>query len=499
LSQMLGKLHLQGTDSLFSSGVGPDDKNSSRNALFLNQGGLSLPDRDYYFKNSTSDPVLVAFKDYLTTSFVLMGVPTAEASLIAVRVLDLETKLAEFTLPPHELRDPLKLYNPRTVTALSADCPSIKWAKYFEQLYGTNGVVTDTVVGSPSFFRNLTTVLTSTPKSTLVEYLQAHVVISYGALLSQAFRDNRFKFRKALYGVQTVPDRWKTCVGMADSLGFAVGEAFVQNQFSKAARSAAEEILRDVTKAFSDSFSSLSWMDSTTTAGALLKASKITPKIGYPQWYDIPNGVDTYYSGLGLIGTQFFEGAAVASDWQSKKSYLELFKPVDRSKWEMYPQEVNAYYHPSFNQIVFPAGILQPPFFSMSALKALNYGGIGGVMGHEISHAFDDQGAQYDGEGNLKQWWTNSSYELFQKQTTCLAKQYSKFTVDGPRGPVQVNGNLTLGENIADNGGVRAAFTAYQSWVARNGPEFLLPGLEADAAKLFFSWIRAGVVSKFQA
>jgi predicted metalloendopeptidase len=202
--------------------------------------------------------------------------------------------------------------------------------------------------------------------------------------------------------------------------------------------------------------------------------------------FDTPNGVEHYYSGLGEVGTDYFEGATTVSEWEIKRSYLELFKPADPEKWEMLPQEVNAYFHPSYNEIVFPAGILQPPFFSLAAQKALNYGGIGSVMGHEISHAFDDQGAQYDGEGNLKQWWSNKSYELFQKQTDCIANQYSNFSIDGPDGPIQINGKLTLGENIADNGGLRAAYTAYHSWVARNSPETKLPGIDGDPDKLFF-------------
>jgi len=227
-------------------------------------------------------------------------------------------------------------------------------------------------------------------------------------------------------------------------------------------------------------------MDATTAAAARLKATKIIQKIGYPDWFDIANGVENYYTGLGDVGSQFFENMVTVSLWQGQKAYLDLFNPVDKTQWEMFPQDVNAYYQASFNEIVFPAGILQPPFFSLTAQQALNYGGIGAVMGHEISHAFDDAGAQYDSDGNLKQWWTNSSYDMFQKKTTCFANQYSKLAVDGPNGPMQINGNLTLGENIADNGGLRAAFTAYQSWVARNAPETQLPGLEADPNKLFF-------------
>jgi endothelin-converting enzyme len=485
LSVMLGKLHLKGGSSFFSSEVGPDDKNSTRNALFINQDGLSLPDRGYYFKDSTTDLVLQAFQAYLAISFQLMGFMPDEAAGVAKRVLDLETQMAYFTIPPDQLRDPVKLYNARTVAKLATDYPSIKWAKYFEQIYG-NVPITDTVVSTPAFLRNLTTLLASTPKSVLVEYMQAQVLMAFGNLLSSDFRVNRLQFRRILYGVQAIPERWKLCAGTVDALGFAVGEAFVRTQFSKSARTAAESILSDVTKSFSDSFATLGWMDPATTAAARLKAAKIGQKIGYPQWFDNSSGVENYYSGLGPIGSQFFEDVLTVKQWQEKQDYLSLFKPVDKSKWSMLPQDVNAYYHPSYNEIVFPAGILQPPFFSVAAQKALNYGGIGAVMGHEISHAFDDAGAQYDADGNLKVWWTNSSYDMFREKTSCFANQYSKFVVDGPDGPMKVNGNLTLGENIADNGGVRAAYRAYQSWVARNAPEAKLPGLEADPNKLFF-------------
>lgn len=335
----------------------------------------------------------------------------------------------------------------------------------------------------PAYFTDLSTLLAKTPPSTVRSYLHWQVIDGYGGYLSKAYRDAIFDFSKTLSGVTQQKPRWKTCAGKADSaLGFATGKIFVDKKFKGDSKTIALKMIQDVKDAFKGNFKNLDWMDSTTAEAAKSKADAVVQKIGYPEWIMDASALDAYYQNI-EIGSSYFQSIISINKEEVLKNRKLVGKPVDKSEWDMTPPTVNAYYNPPNNEIVFPAGILQPPFFSAEWPKAFNYGAMGVVMGHEITHGFDDQGSQYDKDGNLNTWWSAEAVERFKAKTSCISEQYSVYTINGEH----VNGNLTLGENIADNGGLKAAYNAYQNWVAQNGVEPRLPAWpELTPDQMFF-------------
>lgn len=479
LTALIAKMHSEGLSPLFNPYVGQDDKNSSRNVMFLGQSGLTLPDQSYYTKNSTNDTVLLAFKQYIQASFTLIGQP--DSAQIAEDIVRFETLLANITVPKSDLRDPGKTYNPLNVsTMVDQAAQTILWTDYWSALYPESpNAVQYVVVSTPSYFSALYTLLSSTNYTTIQSYLQWNRMYHDASYLSSDFTVASFKFRKALYGVEKDSERWKNCLAKVEGVyGFAVGKIFLSAKFGSRSRDIAKTLIGNIKTAFKSKLPSLSWMDAETRAKAADKADKIMEKIGYPDMIDNATALDSHYNGLSPPTDSFYGTMMTARQWEEKDNLNDLFKVPDRTKWSMDPQTVNAYYNPGYNEIVFPAGILQSPFFDASFPWSLNYGGIGVVMGHELTHGFDDQGAQYDADGNLKTWWSPSVTKNFETKTKCIEQEYGKYTIVGPEMTnYNVNGELTLGENIADNGGLAESFAAYQTFVNANGKEKVLPGL----------------------
>ena len=418
--------------------------------MYVSQSGTSLPDRDYYLeddKQAERDHLLA----YIIKLFKLAGIP--EKADFAEAILQLETDLARAQWSRVQSRDAIKTYNKMEMTALNElSAQTIDWNKYFKG----NGIadpLEQVVVRTPSFFEELAKIIENTDLDVWKAYLQFRYIDSAAPFLSDEFVDANFVlYQKQLSGVTEQKPRWKRGVDLVSgrALGEVVGKLYVQQHFKPESKAAMEKLVANLLQAFDDSIDNLTWMTDDTKAKAKEKLSKITPKIGYPnQWKD--------YSKLEIEASDLFGNVMRSNLVEHERNVAKLGKQIDREEWGMTPQTVNAYYNPTMNEIVFPAAILQPPFFEVDTPAPLNYGGIGAVIGHEISHAFDDQGSKYDGDGNLNDWWTESDRESFASLTKQLVNQFAAFE---PLKGKYVNGNLTLGENIADLSGLEVAHRA---------------------------------------
>ncbi len=447
----LVKDHREGVNAFFAFSSTPDPKNSTMEIGDADQGGLGLPDRDYYLKADQASVTLrKQYVEHVAAMFALTGDAPEAAAAHAAAILTFETKLAKGALGRVERRDPLNLYHKMTVHELTSLCPFFDWPAYFN---GVGAPKFDTLnVDVPNFFRALETAMVDTSLDDLKTYLKWHVIHANAALLSPPFVDANFAFYgKALTGAKELRPRWKRCVSLSDSqLGFALGQKYVQETFGPGGKERTLKMIREIEKAMNADLQSLTWMTPETKKQALIKLAAVTNKIGYPdKWRD--------YSTVTIVRGDFVGNSKRAAEFEVHRELRKIGQPVDRREWEMTPPTVNAYYEPLENSINFPAGILQPPFYSNAANDAVNYGGIGAVMGHELTHGFDDEGRKYDGQGNLREWWTKADAEAFEKRAQCFIDEYSSFkAVDD----VHVNGKLTLGENTADNGGIRLAFMA---------------------------------------
>ncbi len=430
--------------------VSQDAKNSDTYIVHLWQGGTSLPDRDYYLED---DPKYVEARKALTTYIdTLFEACNLTVDGAANKVLELETKLARFQWERTRLRNADERYNRLTQSELQTLSPKVEWSTFLKSsLIDEPG---DVIVTSPSFFEGLNTILAETPLETWKAYLKFHILDNAAPYLSSTFVDSHFEFHsKALSGIPEQRPRWKRGVQLVEgALGEVVGEMYVAKYFPPAAKKRMEELVANLIKAFDLSIDELTWMTDETKRRAKEKLSKFTVKIGYPnKWKD--------YSKLEIVPDELMQNVVNSSLVEYRRNIDKLGQPIDREEWGMTPQTVNAYYNSTKNEIVFPAAILQPPFFNMEADDAVNYGGIGAVIGHEISHGFDDQGSKYDGDGNLKSWWTAEDRHAFEQITKRLVDQYSEYS---PLPGKTVDGQLTLGENIADLSGLAIAHKAYR-------------------------------------
>jgi putative endopeptidase len=451
---------------LFDFGVGQDDKDSSKQIAQAFQGGLSLPDRDYYIVDSARFKTIRSqYLEHMKKMFVLAGDTPAQAETEAAAVLKIETALAQASLSRTDLRDPEKRYHIYTVVDLNKLAPAFGWDSFFKQI----GIAHfDTLnVGTPDFFKALSGLIASEPVSSWKSYLRWHALHGQAKLLSKNFFDENFNFfSKTLSGQQEPQARWKQCSTMTDdALGEAVGQDWVKVNFPPAAKDSMDKLVAALEKSLGDDIKTLPWMSDDTKKAAAEKLNAIRNKIGYPEkWRD--------YSSVKVDRTDLIGNNQHAAVFARDYNYAKLGKPVDEKEWGMTPPTVNAYYNPSFNDINFPAGILQPPFFDFKIDPAVNFGGIGVVIGHEMTHGFDDEGSQYDGQGNLREWQTPADRKAFQERTECIAKEYDGFEAAPAMGetPAQkLNGHLTLGENTADNGGLRIAYMALLDTLAAQG------------------------------
>ncbi|GAB1070300.1 MAG: M13 family peptidase [Shewanella algae] len=476
IAALMGKLLTDGSGIPFGFYVNNDAKNSSLYGVYLYQSGLTLPDRDYYLKD---DPKFVAnreaMREYVRNLMSAAGYPHADAA--AANVANIELFIAQSQWSRVESRDANKAYNKMSLKELQQLMGGFDFDG-FAKAAGLTGKTQDVIVRQPSYFEKLGAEFGKFPVSAWQDYLAFHLVDSYAGLLSQQFVDLHFDFHsKTLMGIQEQKPRWKRAVDGADQvIGELVGKEYVARHFQPEAKARMESMIKNLIKGFEVSIDELEWMTPETKKAAQEKLSKFTYKIGYPdKWKD--------YSNLEIKADDLVGNYQRYARFEYQDMLAKLGKPIDRSEWHMTPQTVNAYYNPVMNEIVFPAAILQPPFFNMEADDAVNYGGIGAVIGHEISHGFDDQGAKYDGDGNLRNWWTDKDREEFQKRGAQLSAQYSQFEALPGK---FVNGDLTLGENIGDLGGLTVALRSYH--LSLNGKEApVMDGLTGDQ-RFFVGW-----------
>jgi len=469
---LAAKLQKTGVDPFYGAGVEPDYKDPTYNRLGLAQGGLGLPDRSYYLDEDSAE-LEQGYQDYATRLFVLAGDAEVEAAAKAEAVVQFEEALATLHWKREDLRDAEKTYHPMTLKELEALTPGLSWKDHFETLgYGDMDAFN---VNTPDVLEGTAKLLAETDVSTLQAYLRLHTLSTAAPYLSADFDQAQFDFYgKTLNGQQSQRPRWKRCVSRTESaLGEVLGKVYVERAFPGDSKQIAVDMIQGIETEFEKGMSDLDWMDDATREVAVEKSQSITNKIGYPDvWRD--------YSDLTLPQDHF--GQVMAGRAFKTDFWLEqVGEEVDRDLWYMTPQMVNAYYNPLANEIAFPAGILQPPFFSRNFPKAMNYGGIGMVMAHEVSHGFDDSGRKFSPTGQLTEWWAPEVSERFEERAACIEEQYSGYEVQSD---LFVNGKLTLGENIADLGGLKQSHRAYMAWVAENGPEPEVAGL--DNEQLFF-------------
>ena len=437
--------------SILTFGVGPDDKNSSMNIAHAYQTGIGLPDRDYYFKlDSSTVAIQNAYKTYLATLFELTGSNANDAKKEANLVYDIDKQLAASHKTKVERRDVQANYNKMAVTVLQKRQPNIGWNDFLLHL----GAQTDSIdVGQPAYYDKLNSLLKTVPISTWKLYLKANTLEGYATDLSKPFVDAAFEFTKVISGQAVQKSRGEIMASAVDNyLGEALGQLYVKKYFTEDAKKRMLDLVNNVQKAYAIRIDKLEWMSEDTKIKAKEKLSAITKKIGYPdKWKE--------YNTVTISRDQYFENIVSAKSASYQRELGKLGKPVDKSEWFTTPSTVTAYNNPSANEIVFPAGILQSPYFDNEADDALNYGGIGMVIGHEITHTFDDQGAQYDKEGNVKNWWTKDDYTKFKSRIQQVIDMYSTFTV---LDSLHIKGDMTVGENTADIAGIAVAYDAFK-------------------------------------
>ena len=480
LFSMLGAFERAGVSGLWGSYVDNDAGNPERYLVHLYQGGIGLPDKEYYTDEKYQE-IRDAYVPHIAKMLELAGWDAASAKSSAQSIFEFETKLASKHWGRVESRDAEKTYNLKNFADLKALSPKIDWDSYLEGATLKSSLLDWNVVMMPSFFEGLSSLIAETDLETLKLWLSWVLTRSYAPYLSSAFVDERFAFYGAkLTGQPENRPRWKRGVGLVEgSVGEAIGQLYVAKHFPPAAKAQMDELVSYLIKAYEQSIKSLDWMSDETKLKALEKLSKFTPKIGYPsKWKD--------YSSIEIDRNDLVTNVANVSSWEFDYHANKIGSPIDREEWHMTPQTVNAYYNPGLNEIVFPAAILQPPFFSPEADAAMNFGGIGAVIGHEIGHGFDDQGSKYDGDGKLVSWWTEADRKAFEERTGSLIAQYSELSPTQLDDKYKVNGELTIGENIGDLGGLGIAWKAYLLFLDGKEPP-VIDGFTA-AQRFLMSW-----------
>lgn len=478
--QRVGQLRNGTGTPFFNFRVFSDFSNSKMNAGYIAPGRLGLPDRDYYIEqDEKSKEIREQYKEYISWVLEYAGDDAATAKEEAQRILALETKLAEPKLDKVEQRDARNLNNPKSVAELQKITPAVNWEAFFEN-QGLAKEVDTVIVLQPKYMSALQNVLTKTSLEDLKLLMRWATLNSWSDKLTTDLEYANWEFySKTLNGTPKQKPADERALATVDgTLGEAVGKLYVDKVFPPEAKEKAEAMIANIKEAFRDRINALEWMTDSTKVQAIEKLDKFTVKIGYPdKWED--------YSALEIDADQgYFENMLAYGSWSLDKNNADYKEPVDKTRWGMSPQTVNAYFNPSFNEIVFPAAILQPPFYNYQADEAVNYGGIGAVIGHEISHAFDDSGARFDGDGNLKNWWSDADLEAFTARSGALAEQYSNIEVADS---LYINGKFTLGENIGDLGGLLAAYTGLQKFYEKNGRPENIDGFTPEQ-RFFISW-----------
>jgi putative endopeptidase len=469
LSPLMAQFGRLGISMPIDMSVVPDSKRSTQYALWFSQGGLGLPDRDYYLSD---DPKLLGFRkkyrEHIAKMLALLG--DAHAAEEAGRIIALETAMARIQWTRVANRDPQKTYNPQTPAQLKQLAPSMDWGGYFAKA-GAPDQLPTLIVQQPDYLGGLSGLIAATPLSTWKEYLRFRLLSDSAPYLSQAFVEENFAFtRGVLQGTPKNQDRWKRGCELVDQLiGEASGKLYVAKYFPPKAKVRIDELVANLLKAYAQSVDQLTWMSEATKVEARAKLAKINVKVGYPKrWRN--------YGKLVILPSDLIGNLRRGESFEYDRKLAQLGGPIDRDEWQMSAPTVNAYYDPQLNEIVFPAGILQPPVFNPDAEGAFNYGATGATIGHEISHGFDDEGSQFDSDGNLRDWWTAEDHAKFKTKTDKLIKEYSRFE---PVPGFHVNGELTLGENIADIAGIEIAYKAYVASLKGSAPP-VIDGMSAD-------------------
>jgi putative endopeptidase len=470
LPALVAKLQRGRGGAGFALAVRQDPGDSTTNILWLQQAGLGMPDRDYYLRDDPrSRQIRVRYVGHVARMLGLLGDGEDEARYGAATVMALETRLALASMTRVEQRDQYKTYNKMTIAQLAERAPGFDW----RALFGALGAHADEVnVRQPAFVAELARAFSDVPLEQLRTYLRWHLVLSAASALPKRFVDEHFDFhQRELQGVVEQRPRWKRIVESIDhGIGEELGQLYVKAAFPPEAKRRVLELVADLRAALRDRIGTLEWMSEATKAQALRKLDAFAVKMAYPDtWRD--------HSAMAVVRGEHLRNVFRAREWRLRRDLEKLGKPVDRTEWFMSPQTVNAYYNPLMNEIVFPAGILQPPFFDPAADDAVNYGAIGMVIGHEMSHGFDDQGSKYDADGNLKEWWTKEDRAAYESRQELVVKQYESYE---PLPGQRINGKLTLGENIGDIGGIKIAWAAFQRMLERTGRPAPIDGLSPE-------------------
>lgn len=474
----IAKGYTEGNGQLFGFYIAPDDKKVTQNIAQFIQGGLGLPDRDYYFnKDERTTKIREAYKQYLVTMLGLMGEDSTKAKKDGAAIYKLEESLARASMTRVEMRDPYKLYNKYDVAGFSKLTPNIDWKTMFADL---NIASQDScIVATPKFFVEVSKQLKATPINVWKKYLKFHTFNDAAPFLASNIDNAHFDFYgKTVRGQQEQKPRWKRVLSVVDgSLGELLGQMYVDKYFKPEAKKRMMEMVNNLQETYAERIKRLDWMSDVTKEKAIAKLNTFMKKIGYPdKWRN--------YDALKINNNSYYKNAEAAAAFSYNYMISKLGKPVDKTEWQMTPPTVNAYYNPAFNEIVFPAGILQYPFFDADADDAVNYGGIGAVIGHEMTHGFDDQGRQYDADGNLHDWWTPEDAKKFTEKTDMVVNQFDGYTV---LDSTHVNGKLTLGENLADLGGLAIAYEAFKKTDEGKSEALKIDGFTPDQ-RFFLSW-----------
>jgi len=477
VKHVLGTLEHEAGLAPFGAGVGPDAKDSKSLIVTAVQGGLGLPDRDVYL---VDNPRFKGFRDayvqHLVNLFTLAGTPGEMAQADAQKVLALETKLAKAQMSRVQMRDPNATYHKMSLAQFQASTPHIDWAAFFKAQGAPP--VADVNVMTPGYFTAVDSLLGSEPADAWKAYFRAHALHGAAGALSAAFVNENFHFAQNFSGAKEQLPRWKRCTNATNgALSEAVGQEYVRRTFTEQDKARANAIVTNLRAALHDRIEQLGWMSDATKKQALAKLDAFTQKVGYPdKWKD--------YSDLQVVDGSYYANLRRVTDWGEAKSWAKLGKPIDRTEWLMTPSDVNAYYRPDWNEIVFPAGVLQFPFFNPQADDAVNYGAMGAAIGHEMSHGFDDQGRQFDAQGNLRDWWTADDAAKYDAQAQRVVEQFNAYTVVDST--THVNGKLTLGENIGDLGGLAIAYAAMEKSLG-NKPRTKIDGFTPEQ-RFFLAW-----------
>ena len=475
--QKIATLRSQGVGGLlFNFNVSQDDKNVNAYIPQLGQGGTSLPDRDYYLKNDArSKAVRLAYENYLADLFRYTGSSDAEAVEKANNILQLEIALAKIQRSRVEMRNPVKTYNKYSLAELAAMTPGFDWSALMElmQVKGADSVL----VNNPEFFIAADALFTAVPIGTWKAYLEGAIIKSAAPYLNSKFVDRQFEFNKVITGQKENTPRWQRVSSLTDrNLGELIGQLYVKKYFTPAAKERMLQLVKNVQETFAERIGKLDWMSDSTKDQALLKLNAIVNKIGFPDKWE-------KYEGVVINRDDFYGNMQSIFNYRYQKMVNRMGKPVDKTEWGMTPPTINAYYNPSNNEIAFPAGILQFPFFDFGADDAINYGGAAAVIGHELTHGFDDQGRQFAADGNLKDWWTADDAKKFTDRANKVVAQYNAYTVNDS---IHVNGKLTLGENLADLGGLNIAYAAFKK-TPQGKSNTKIDGFTPDQ-RFFLSW-----------